>query len=108
MMMKKLFSLIALTGVLVTTGLSTPPLLHAQMTKSKARAGMKKAGRVSKLKWDSLSPEEQQKFRELAQQSGQDAQARWESMTPEQQQQFRQQAKVGGARLKKWWDQLPQ
>ncbi len=106
--MKKLFSLIALTGLLVTTGLSTPLLVDAQMTKSKVRAGIKKSGRVSKLKWDSLSPEEQEKFRELAQQSGQEAQARWEALTPEQQQQFRQQAKAGGARLKKWWDRLPQ
>lgn len=107
--MRKLVSLIALTGLLVTTGLSTPSLLYAGgLTKSRVKAGARRAGEKSKAKWESLSPEEQQKLTELAQQDEKKAKAKWESLSPEQQQEFKKQAKAGGVRLKKWWDQLPE
>lgn len=106
--MKKLLSLITLTGFLLATSLSSPPLLYAQMTKGKVKAGAKKATEGGKIKWESLTPEEQQNVKAQWKEGAEASKAKWESMSIKQQQELKEKTKAGAIKLKKGYQALPE
>lgn len=86
----------------------TKPPARRQPTKSgikaRARAGAKRAH----LKWDSLTPEQQEHLKQDFKATADKAQEKWDSMTAEQQQRFIAKARKGSAKTRAWWKTLPE
>lgn len=107
--MRKMLAVVGVTAFLVVAGLGspTPGYTQADPTKAKAKAATRQAGQAAQTKWQSLSPETQQRIIQEAKVDYQVAMKKWDSMTPQQQQQALQKAKAGGGRLMQWWKNLP-
>ena len=71
--------------------------------KSKARGAMEQG----KVKWESLTPEQQEAMKARAKGDVQKAQEQWQSMTPEQQQEVIAAGKATGQRARKKYQSLP-
>lgn len=115
-MTRKRISLVSVVGLvstfLVLGGLGLAGSALAQQptqTELKAKAKAKvQAGQVkAQMKWDSLTPDQQEQLRTTWKADADKAKATWDAMTPEQQQQHIAKAQAGGAKAKAAWQSLP-
>ena len=100
-------SLIALAGM--PTGVVAVAIgsVSAQATKSGIEARTKDAAKKTQAEWQSLSPEEQQKFRDQWKVDAEKAQAKWNSLTPEQQDAEKQKVTAAAKKGQQKWQVLP-
>jgi acyl-CoA reductase-like NAD-dependent aldehyde dehydrogenase len=111
-MMTRRTSLVTLAGLvsgfLVSGSPSVIRSVSAQPTQTEIKERGKQAAKQAQVKWESLTPEQQQKLEERWHADAQKAKEKWDSMTPEQQQQAIAQGKAAAQRVRKKWQQLPE
>ncbi len=102
----------------VVLGVSLIGLSHgtvaqgADPTKESIRARGQMIRQKGQMRWNSLTPEEQQRIREQAKQATANAKAKgkayWDSLTPEEQQEALQRARAGAAKARQKWESIPE
>ena len=113
-MMTRRRSLVTLAGLasgfLVSAGLGLPGSVSAQSgspTKSGVKAKSKAAAKKGQMKWESLTPEQQEQAKTKLQAGAEKANEKWNSLTPEQQQEMIGKGQAGAQRARKKWQSLP-
>ncbi len=96
------------SGFLVTGQFSLPRQVSAQPTQTEIKQKGRQGAQKAVVKWDSLSPEQQQQLQDRWKMTAEQAQAKWNSMPPEQQQQAMAKGKSAAQRAQKKWQSLPQ
>ena len=110
-MTRKRISLVSVVGlvstflVLGTLGLAGSALAQPTQTGIKAKA--KAEGVKAQMKWDSLTPDQQEQMRTSWKAGAAKAKTRWDGMTPDQQQKYIAKAKAGGKKTADVWQSLP-
>ncbi|OGL15282.1 MAG: hypothetical protein A3F92_14355 [Candidatus Rokubacteria bacterium RIFCSPLOWO2_12_FULL_71_22] len=111
LMMTRRASLITLAGLVggfVAGGSLGAGSVSAQSpTQTEIKAKGRAAVEKGQVKWESLTPEQQEAMKTRAKGDMQKAQAQWQSMTPEQQQEMLSAGKAAAQRGRKKWQALP-
>jgi hypothetical protein len=97
---------LGLAGSALAQQPTTPPA-RQQPTQTELKAKGKAAEQKAHMKWESLTPDQQEHVKTTWKADAEKSQAKWDSMTSEQQQQFVAKAKAGGKKTRDKWQSLP-
>ena len=111
-MMTERSSLLAIAGLVggmwLAGSLLSASAASAQTTQTELKDKAKHGVRQGQDKWQSTTPEDQQKAKATGQAEVQKGQDKWQSATPEAQQQAKDKGVSGAQKGKKKWQSLPQ
>ncbi len=115
--MSRRMSLVFVAGVVSTVlvlgglGLAgsalAQPQTKQQPTQTEIKAKGKAAAKKAHIKYESLTPEQQEHVKATLKADAAKAQAKWDAMTPDQQQKFIAKAKAEGKKVAEKWQSLP-
>jgi len=112
---ESLFTLAGLTGtflVVGSLGLAGSALAQGSDGSPTSRTGIRARARAhqqrAKVKWESLTPEQQEHLQTIFKEEAVVVQKKWQGMTSEQQQEVIAKARAQGRRAQEKWKTLPE
>jgi len=105
--MKGSVAMLVFTGMLAGVVGMDVGAASAQVTRTEVKQDAKAGAEIAAIKWESLSPAQQQKVAAQWKMTAANAKTKWEALTPAQQNQLKGDAKAVGQAADKKWQSMP-